>query len=221
MNQLKNLDLGKLPNYNKVIKVAIEVQNLINRVEALEVHSVLENTPMSSDKSTRSYRKRSKGHGLDIRLQLERRTRLSLSSFYKHNVRYLLLSMALILGATDNPKPGEKGGLNCHTCNKSGHFARDCPDKRKLPKARANTATTSRDISRYCKVLVTDNIKGEEVSEDINKSEESEGITKSEQDKKEIYHLPGRLNTMCCVSKALSRVKLQKGLEEVSLPIYV
>ena len=39
------MDLVKLPNHNKVIKLSIEDQNLINQVNTLRMKPVLENTP--------------------------------------------------------------------------------------------------------------------------------------------------------------------------------
>ena len=71
INQLKNLGLGKLLIYNKVINVTIEVQHLINRFKAMKMKIILRIHLVSSHMSTRSCRSRSKGSGLDIRLLLE------------------------------------------------------------------------------------------------------------------------------------------------------
>ena len=57
--------------------------------------------------------------------------------------------MALSLG---NPKAIGKGGLTCHICAKTVHFAKECQDIRKPTKVVSNTATTSRDVCRYCLV---------------------------------------------------------------------
>ena len=67
-------------------------------------------------------------------------------------VSIILQNMALSLGASDNSKASGKGGLTCHICSKTGHFAKECPDKRKPPKAGSNTATMSRYVCCYLQI---------------------------------------------------------------------
>ena len=160
LTHIRSLDVGKCPEYDRTIKISIEVQNLINRVDGLGMKVVLENTP---DIIPSLYSK------LPVKVQREW-TKEAVSSgggdwdefvaFLKtqRNIavaeRDLALSLSAVqVGDTGKPsKSGGKGGLTCHICEKPGHFARECPDKRSkgAPRVSVNTAKATLDVCKYC-----------------------------------------------------------------------
>ena len=152
--QIQEPRLGEATKLPQGDQGSHQEQNLIKRVEALKMMKVLEKTPFIIPQV---YQK------LPEQLQLEwtlHRITVSKKDWAEFviflqiqiGVSIILQNMALSLGASDNSKASGKGGLTCHICSKTGHFAKECPDKRKPPKAGSNTATMSRYVCCYLQI---------------------------------------------------------------------